>query len=37
MKYPKESCLKPTKNISDKKYGFFKRTKFFEEAAKIWA
>jgi dGTPase len=25
---------KPTNNISDKKYGFFKQIKVFEEAAK---
>ncbi|MEY4012496.1 MAG: hypothetical protein RIT22_1620 [Bacteroidota bacterium] len=35
MKYPKESLpKKPTKNISDKKYGFFQSDKvFFEEVA----
>ncbi len=35
MKYPKESLpKKPTKNISDKKYGFFQTDKhFFEEVA----
>jgi dGTPase len=35
MKYPKESLpKKPTKNIADKKYGFFQTDKnFFEEAA----
>ena len=36
MKYPKESLpKKPTKNIADKKYGFFQTDKaFFEEVAK---
>ena len=36
MKYPKESLpKKPTKNISDKKYGFFQTDKeFFEDVAK---
>jgi dGTPase len=36
MKYPKESLPKrPTKNIADKKYGFFQTDKkFFAEAAK---
>jgi len=36
MKYPKESLpKKPTKNIADKKYGFFQNDKaFFEEVAK---
>jgi dGTPase len=36
MKYPKESLpKKPTKNIADKKYGFFQTDKkFFAEAAK---
>lgn len=36
MKYPKESLpKKPTRNISDKKYGFFQADKaFFQEAAK---
>jgi len=36
MKYPKESLpKKPTKNISDKKYGFFQSDKdFFKEVAK---
>jgi dGTPase len=36
MKYPKESLPKrPTKNIADKKYGFFQTDKkFFSEAAK---
>lgn len=36
MKYPKESLpKKPTKNISDKKYGFFQTDKkFFETVAK---
>lgn len=35
MKYPKESLpKKPTKNIADKKYGFFQRDKeFFREVA----
>lgn len=35
MKYPKESLpIKPTKEISDKKYGFFQKDKvFFEEVA----
>ncbi|MEL1239642.1 deoxyguanosinetriphosphate triphosphohydrolase [Flavobacterium flavipallidum] len=35
MKYPKESLpKKPTRNISDKKYGFFQADKkFFQEAA----
>lgn len=35
MKYPKESLpKKPTKNIADKKYGFFQRDKeFFKEVA----
>jgi dGTPase len=35
MKYPKESLpKKPTRNISDKKYGFFQTDKsFFQEAA----
>ncbi|MFC6097221.1 deoxyguanosinetriphosphate triphosphohydrolase [Flavobacterium qiangtangense] len=36
MKYPKESLpKKPTKNIADKKYGFFQTDKdFFEDVAK---
>jgi dGTPase len=36
MKYPKESLpKKPTKNIADKKYGFFQSDKvFFEDVAK---
>ncbi len=36
MKYPKESLpKKPTKNIADKKYGFFQTdTAFFEDVAK---
>jgi dGTPase len=35
MKYPKESLpKKPTKNIADKKYGFFQSDKaFFQEVA----
>jgi dGTPase len=35
MKYPKESLpKKPTKNIADKKYGFFQTDKdFFQDVA----